>query len=355
MFVVYPLPKENMTRAPKTSYGEDQRIEAIALLTKGNTTAEVARRVGCSIRTIQRWWAQLQATNSIKKKKSTGRPPKLTARDVRSLKRHLSSDKNATAKQLGCQLTSPICRQTAMKYLHARGIHSYVPLKKPFISKKNARLRLQWARQHINLADEQLSFWAFSDECTFEVLCSQSRRKKWMKNEDRMLPGNLSLRAQGGHGKTMVWGVISAHGVGPLIFIDGSITGETYRGIVRNTILPYLLGLLSEHGRPFTFVDDNAPAHNSRIVSETFENSGAQRVWWPPQSPDLNPIENVWAWINQQLGHTSQKPHSIIQLKDRIMELWNSIPTSMCQNLLLSLPRRCQEVIHAKGWQNRIY
>ena len=48
-------------------------------------------------------------------------------------------------------------------------------------------------------------------------------------------------------------------------------------------------------------------------------------MWWrsPPELPDLNPIENIWGSLKQYL-RTQYKPHNMEELKQGIMQFWNS-------------------------------
>ena len=71
-------------------------------------------------------------------------------------------------------------------------------------------------------------------------------------------------------------------------------------------------------------------------------------VEWPPQSPDLNPIENLWEIVNQ----TKNCTNSEILFK-RLEDAWNAIPTNFISNLIASMPRRCQAVIEKKGFATK--
>ncbi|KAI5154329.1 hypothetical protein ENBRE01_3353, partial [Enteropsectra breve] len=68
---------------------------------------------------------------------------------------------------------------------------------------------------------------------------------------------------------------------------------------------------------------------------------------WPAQSPDLNPIENVWAYIDQRLEKKVHKSKS--QLIAEVQKIWDNIPTSYIRKLYKSFTRRCELVIRNKG------
>jgi transposase len=82
---------------------------------------------------------------------------------------------------------------------------------------------------------------------------------------------------------------------------------------------------------------------------------------WPPYSPDLNPIENVWFWLKSQIvkDHpgTLQWKGSYEALKQRldplILEAWDRIPAEKFEALWRSMKRRCEAVIEAKGWYTK--
>jgi hypothetical protein len=94
------------------------------------------------------------------------------------------------------------------------------------------------------------------------------------------------------------------------------------------------------------FLQDGAPCHKSRIVMEWFNNiHSIGLIRWPGNSPDPNPIENVWAWMKNQLADTNCK--NMDEWKREITRLW---VTKMddCQYMryvVESMPRRFQQVI----------
>ena len=70
---------------------------------------------------------------------------------------------------------------------------------------------------------------------------------------------------------------------------------------------------------------------------------------WPPQSPDLNPIEHLWQYIKMQLAKHETLAKEVWEIWEGVAEVWNNIEPEVCQNLIESMPRRVEAVMKAKG------
>ena len=70
---------------------------------------------------------------------------------------------------------------------------------------------------------------------------------------------------------------------------------------------------------------------------------------WSPQSPDLNPIEHLWAHLKRKLAEHEEAPTSIQELWERVQKKWDDIEVGECQKLIESMPRRVEAVLKAKG------
>ena len=95
------------------------------------------------------------------------------------------------------------------------------------------------------------------------------------------------------------------------------------------------------------FQDDNARPHRSKIVVAFKQKKNLRTLSWPSQSPDLNPIENLWAEIKRKIHN--EKPTSLPSLERCVKRAWKSVKPEMVKNLIESMPRRIKAVIQANG------
>jgi len=146
----------------------------------------------------------------------------------------------------------------------------------------------------------------------------------------------------------MVWGCITAHGVGYLTKIEGGLDAELYCQILEQD----LMETINYYGMEKTstiFQQDNDPKHTSKKAMKCLNDLNMAVLEWPPQSPDLNPIEQVWGILKRKLGAYHSTPNSIHELWCRIECEWNKISREECVTLIDSMPSRIQSVLKAKG------
>lgn len=116
-------------------------------------------------------------------------------------------------------------------------------------------------------------------------------------------------------------------------------------------------GLLHDDEQPIhlKLMQDSAPAHAAEETLIDLEERGVSVIDWPPYSPDLNPIENVW---NRMKDYQDQKwgdeSCSLDEERRRIKECWEvGVTDAYLKELLRSMPQRCAAVIAADGGQTR--
>ncbi len=97
----------------------------------------------------------------------------------------------------------------------------------------------------------------------------------------------------------------------------------------------------------FIFQQDVAPAHTSKGTKSWFNDHNVTVLDWPANSPDLNPIENIWGFVKRKMRDT--RPNNADNLKAAIKATWASITPEQCHRLIVSMPCRLDAVSHVKG------
>lgn len=146
----------------------------------------------------------------------------------------------------------------------------------------------------------------------------------------------------------MVWGCFSSFGMGPIVRISGIMDRFMYKDILQTHLVPYMDELM-----PLTaiFQHDNDPKHASRFVKEWIQKENITEMIWPSQSPDLNPIENLWHYVETKI--LTQNYSNTNDLFVAIETAWNELDGDYIKKLIESMPKRCTTVIKQKGYYTK--
>ena len=145
----------------------------------------------------------------------------------------------------------------------------------------------------------------------------------------------------------MVWGYFFWHGLGPIVPIEGSVTGQTHVKIINDYVVLTLHEYFPRGNR--IFQEDNALPHHSKVAVATRKNAKIVTLDWPAQSPNLNPIENLWAEMKVMAHRRTSHSPNLKVLEKYVKDAWNNLPLEYYKKLIDSMPRRIEAVIAANG------
>ena len=143
----------------------------------------------------------------------------------------------------------------------------------------------------------------------------------------------------------MVWGAFGHGGVSELVVLP---KGETVNKDVYYTILNEHLEDAFERTNTTIFQQDGAPCHTAKLIKNWFADCGIQWIPdWPGNSPDLSPIENLWAIVKLKIR--DRDTSTVAKLEQELRRPWHAIDPEILQSLADSAPRRLAEVVKRKG------
>ena len=142
----------------------------------------------------------------------------------------------------------------------------------------------------------------------------------------------------------MVFGMFSSQGTTPLVRLQTRVNAQIYKNIVQDHVVPIIQNSGFDRA---TFMQDNAPCHKAKVVMSYLSEQDFEIMDWPPQSPDLNPIENLWKTLGVKV--MERNPTNTEDLWVKLQEEWSKISIEDCQELIRSCSWRCAAVIESKG------
>ena len=125
----------------------------------------------------------------------------------------------------------------------------------------------------------------------------------------------------------------------------GNMNTMRYGKIIEASLVPFVRTCYPDGHR---LQQDNNPKHSSKYIGRLFKFHGI--YWWktPPESPDLNPIENCWVSLKQFL-RTTYKPTNLQELIDGIEKFWTSLTPDVCKKYIGHLQKVMPKVIEVNG------
>lgn len=331
----------------------EERNKIISLHQKSLGYKKIHKKTKIGVSTVAYIIKKWKATGSVVNRSRRGPRRKTTRRVDRHILRRVLPNRGLSAPKITAEVEDlfgvSVSPQTIRNRLHEEGYNGRVARKKPFISKRNMKRRLDWARTHSSWTVDDWKRVLWTDESKFMLFGSDGIVRVWRKPGEQMNPLCLRKTVKHGGGCIMVWGSMAWNGVGNLDFIETTMTKEVYIENLKKNLQPSVRKLRLR-GRVI-FQQDNDPKHTAKIVKKWFEDNKVNVLPWVPQSPDLNPIEHLWSELERRI--TKRNPKNKEELKDILKDAWDNIDPEVTKKLVESMPRRVQAVIESKGGPTR--
>jgi hypothetical protein len=231
-----------------------------------------------------------------------------------------------------------VSHETARKILHDKGYKFSSCKKKLFISEETRKERLKFARR-MKKREKDWGKTVFTDETSFWLnRCRPDHQ--WTQNP-------LLETGPSKHGpKLHLWGAITARGAISLEIFEENLNAQRYLAILKKK--KGEIDALYPDG--YVFMQDGSPIHRAGICTDYINEEMPQSLMsphYPSYSPDLNPIENVWAWLKHQVS--IDQPKSIEALKKCIKKHWSCVTEEFLAPYFNSMPDRMDSLIECEG------
>lgn len=243
-------------------------------------------------------------------------------------------------------LNLEIAPRTLSDYFKHQNIVRKKARRSPMISGTNRAKRIAFAKDMLTWTDEMLRNILWSDETTVKAYPNGEilfYRDNEMAEERFDL---VSPAVQQGGISVQFWGCMSYHARGPLVEFDGWVNAKSYfEVILEGYVVPEL-----KEAPDLVFQQDNAKPHKAPFIMEWFITQKIKLLIWPPQSPDLSPIEVIWNVMKMKLKALKPRPRNKKDMAASMHQIWLGIDDTVRQQCCDKFRENLKRCLEVKGY-----
>lgn len=321
---------------------EEQRWSVVCLNKLSWPSARIAEHLLIHRNTVREILARYAATGSPGSGARSGRPRATTEEEDTNLCLASRLAPFSPPRALVHSLGLAIDPRTADRHLQEGGLFGRVARCKPGLSEDTIRKRLSFAEGYNAMDWSQV---LFSDEKIFwgEGFCGRA----FVRRPVGAALDPQYVRTKKAHPvKVNVWACFAESGQGYIHIFNENLDANLQKQILVDNLFQSA-GKLMDPAKEWFFLHDNDKKFKSKVVQEWLESKSVRCIDFPPYSPDLNPIENLWAVLACEV----EKTHcpTVEALQDCVAEVWANACKPLMAELVASMPRRIAAVLVAKG------
>jgi hypothetical protein len=355
------------TRRPGKHLSDVDIGKILGLAKAAMPQRKIAALMKCSKNAIQNILAKYLFETFQRRNPRREYQRKTSEREDRYILRALNQNYDRPLRDITNELPVNISERTLRRRRSEAGLGSYIAASKPGLTRENVAKRLAWAEKYKDWTIEDWKKVIWSDESSIWI--GVNPRRQWVIRPpgERLNRKYVKKTFKGARVKVMVWGCFTGDRLGPLIICDeGGIGANEYEDILYDGLFSLIDDLLQPSDsdtiqvadeNSFLFMQDNARCHKAECILEFLQENHVPVMEWPPQSPDLNPLENLWvdfkARFHERFMELFHHPSKSLEARYRygevLQEVWYSQGMEMVEALINSMPKRCQLVIEEEG------
>lgn len=328
------------------------------MVSQGFTISAVALQLGCSRACVRCNMKHSQPPSQRPKHK----PPRMSSNKVKEITKRRRRVRQLVAKEkrvighnggLRVRKLFPSCsaiaqalrgegvvvsRTTVCRDLRKIGMICKIRPLGPSRRAEDPATRLRFARttiEHLNRGELRAESILFSDEKYVDVQ-DHGCRFQWCDVEEIPEPRAREMYAMRLH----IWGVIGVGFKFIAVLPNQRLTADSYIRRCLSRALP-----LFPPGA--VFVQDGAKAHTAGRTIAYLARKGVHVSEWPARSPDLNPIENIWALLSRMIS--DEMPKDCDELQTFAVQQWSAIPQEVVNKYALSFTKKLQRCVEVRG------